>query len=55
MLDVLIVGAGQGGQAVAAMLLRERVDNILVIDRAPRGAEGPWRPFARMQIGRAHV
>ena len=48
-LDVLIVGAGQGGQAVAAMLLRERVDNILVIDRAPRGAEGPWRTFARMQ------
>lgn len=48
-LDVLVVGAGQGGQAIAAMLLRERVDNILVIDRAPRGLEGPWRTFARMQ------
>lgn len=48
-LDVLVVGAGQGGQAVAAMLLRERVDNILVIDRAARGLEGPWRTFARMQ------
>lgn len=48
-LDVLIVGAGQGGQAIATQLLRERVDNILVIDRAPRGQEGPWRTFARMQ------
>ncbi len=48
-LDVLVVGAGQGGQAIAAMLLRERVDNITVIDRAPRGMEGPWRTFARMQ------
>lgn len=47
--DVLIVGAGQGGQAIATQLLRERVDNILVIDRAPRGSEGPWRTFARMQ------
>lgn len=48
-LDVLIVGAGQGGQAVATQLKRERVDNILVIDRAPEGGEGPWRNFARMQ------
>ncbi len=48
-LDVLVIGAGQGGQAIAALLLRERVDNILVIDRAPRGEEGPWRTFARMQ------
>ncbi|MBX3500753.1 MAG: NAD(P)/FAD-dependent oxidoreductase [Alphaproteobacteria bacterium] len=48
-LDVLIVGAGQGGQAVATQLLRERVDNILVIDRAPVGGEGPWRSFARMR------
>ena len=48
-LDVLVVGAGQGGQAIAAMLLRERVDNILVIDKASRGLEGPWRTFARMQ------
>jgi cation diffusion facilitator CzcD-associated flavoprotein CzcO len=48
-LDVLIVGAGQGGQAVATQLRRERVENILVIDRAPEGSEGPWRTFARMR------
>ncbi len=52
-LDVLIVGAGQGGQAIASALLRERVSNILVIDRAPRGAEGPWRGYARMRTLRS--
>ena len=52
-LDVLIVGAGQGGVAVAAMLLRERVPNILVIDQATRGAEGPWRTYARMKTLRS--
>lgn len=48
-LDVLIVGAGQCGQAVATQLLRERVDNIRLIDVAARGLEGPWNTFARMQ------
>ena len=48
-LDVLIVGAGQCGQAVATQLLRERVDNIRLIDAAVRGQEGPWTTFARMQ------
>jgi len=52
-LDVLIVGAGQGGLAVASMLLQERVDNILVIDAAPRGREGPWRTYARMKTLRS--
>lgn len=37
LLDVLIVGAGQGGLAVAFRLLRERVSNILLIDRRPPG------------------
>jgi cation diffusion facilitator CzcD-associated flavoprotein CzcO len=48
-LDVLIVGAGQCGQAIATQLLRERVDNIALIDSAQRGQEGPWNTFARMQ------
>jgi len=47
-LDVLIVGAGQSGLATAFQLIRERVRNILVIDRAPEGREGPWVTFARM-------
>src|ERR1044071_7768046 len=48
MRDVVIVGAGQGGLVTAFALLRERVDNILVIDRAAQGREGPWRNYARM-------
>lgn len=47
-LDVLIVGAGQSGLVTAFGLVRERVRNILVIDRAPAGKEGPWITFARM-------
>ncbi|MBM3646910.1 MAG: NAD(P)/FAD-dependent oxidoreductase [Alphaproteobacteria bacterium] len=47
-LDVLIVGAGQSGLATAFGLMRERVRNILLIDRAPEGREGPWVTFARM-------
>ena len=47
-LDVLIVGAGQSGQATAFALMRDRVSNILVLDRAPEGLEGPWVTYARM-------
>lgn len=47
-LDVLIVGAGQSGLATAFALRRERVTNVLVIDRAPAGREGPWVTYARM-------
>jgi cation diffusion facilitator CzcD-associated flavoprotein CzcO len=52
-LDVLIVGGGQSGVAIASGLLRARVDNILVVDRAPRGLEGPWLTFARMRTLRS--
>ncbi len=47
-LDVLVVGAGQSGQAAAFALLRDRVRNILVVDRAEAGLEGPWVTYARM-------
>ena len=48
-LDVLIVGGGQGGLATAFGLKLERITNIRIVDRNPRGLEGPWRRFARMQ------
>jgi cation diffusion facilitator CzcD-associated flavoprotein CzcO len=48
-LDVLIVGAGQGGLATAFGLLRERITNILVVDENPEGLAGPWLRFARMR------
>ena len=47
-LDVAIVGGGQGGLATAFGLLRERVTNIRVFDRNEPGQEGPWVTFARM-------
>ncbi len=53
LLDVLIAGAGQGGLAVAGQLIRERVGNILVIDKAPKGKEGVWNDFGRMPVIRS--
>lgn len=53
MLDVLIAGAGQGGLAVAFQLLRERVSNIQVVDKAPYGREGVWVTYARMHTLRS--
>ncbi|HVZ72954.1 MAG TPA: NAD(P)/FAD-dependent oxidoreductase [Polyangia bacterium] len=48
-LDVLIVGAGQGGLATAFGLARERVANVLVVDENPLDRAGPWLNFARMR------
>ena len=48
-LDVLIVGGGQSGLGTAFGLKLERITNVRVIDRSPRGLEGPWRRFARMK------
>ncbi len=47
-LDVLIIGAGQSGVAIGFGLLRSRVSNILLIDKAEEGKEGPWLTYARM-------
>ncbi|MGK7864296.1 NAD(P)-binding domain-containing protein [Falsiroseomonas sp. E2-1-a4] len=47
-LDVLVVGAGQCGVVTAFALMRDKVRNLLVLDRAPMGREGPWTTYARM-------
>src|SRR6185436_12955101 len=52
-LDVLIVGGGMCGQTATFALLREGVTNLRCLDRAPRGREGPWATFARMDILRS--
>ncbi len=52
-LDVLIVGAGQSGIAIAHGLKRAQVTNILLVDKAARGEEGPWLTYARMHTLRS--
>ena len=52
-LDVLVVGIGQGGLAIAFQLLTECVQNIRVIDAAEPGQEGPWLKYARMKTLRS--
>jgi cation diffusion facilitator CzcD-associated flavoprotein CzcO len=52
-LDVLIVGGGQSGLATAFGLRRSRVTNILIIDKAEEGREGPWLSYARMRTLRS--
>lgn len=47
-LDVLIVGAGQSGLAIGFGLMRSCVSNILLLDKAEEGKEGPWLTYARM-------
>jgi cation diffusion facilitator CzcD-associated flavoprotein CzcO len=47
-LDVLVIGGGQGGLAVAHALKRARVHRVRIVDRAPEGREGPWMTYARM-------
>lgn len=47
-LDVLIVGAGQSGIATGFGLMRSQVTNILMLDKAEEGLEGPWLTYARM-------
>jgi FAD-dependent urate hydroxylase len=48
-LDVIVVGAGQGGLAVAFGLMRERISNLRVLDLNPLDRAGPWLNFARMR------
>ena len=46
--DVVIAGAGQGGLILAHHLMRDRVRNILLFDKAAYGREGVWTTYARM-------
>lgn len=47
-LDVAIIGGGQGGLATAFGLRRRGIPNTMIYDKAERGEEGPWVTFARM-------
>ncbi|WP_366656779.1 NAD(P)/FAD-dependent oxidoreductase [Fodinicurvata sp. EGI_FJ10296] len=51
--DVVIVGAGMTGLAAAFALQCAGIRNIVLLDRAPEGQEGPWVTYARMQTLRS--
>lgn len=48
LLDVVVIGAGRSGPAIAFGLMRQGIRRLLVLDRAPRGREAPWRSHATM-------
>jgi cation diffusion facilitator CzcD-associated flavoprotein CzcO len=50
---VAIIGAGMAGLAAAFALKRLGISNVRLFDRAPRGCEGPWVTYARMQTLRS--
>ncbi|MEE3661997.1 NAD(P)-binding domain-containing protein [Brenneria sp. g21c3] len=47
-LDVLLIGAGLAGIAIAIRLLRMGIANFRLYDENPAGREGPWVTYARM-------
>ncbi len=51
--DVAVVGAGMYGIAAAAALAMKGICNIVMLDRAPEGQEGPWVTYARMETLRS--
>lgn len=53
MLDVAIIGAGMAGLTAAFALRILGISNIRLFDRAPKGQEGPWGTFARMETLRS--
>jgi cation diffusion facilitator CzcD-associated flavoprotein CzcO len=46
--NVVVVGGGQAGLAVAFGLRQERISGVVVLDENPAGQEGPWLTYARM-------
>ncbi len=48
-LDAVVIGGGVTGLAAASSLLLRGVNKLLVLDRNPPGAEGPWATSARMK------
>ncbi|UFN49039.1 NAD(P)/FAD-dependent oxidoreductase [Roseomonas sp. OT10] len=53
MTDVLVVGGGMYGIAATAALILKGLRNVLMLDRAPEGLEGPWITYARMETLRS--
>ncbi|WP_117194816.1 NAD(P)-binding domain-containing protein [Rhizobium terrae] len=51
--DAVVVGAGMCGLVATASLKMLGIHNVVCLDRAPQGLEGPWVTFARMETLRS--
>lgn len=51
--DVVVVGGGMCGLVASFALRNAGICNIRIFDRAPRGLEGPWVTYARMETLRS--
>ncbi|KQO83315.1 NAD(P)/FAD-dependent oxidoreductase [Rhizobium sp. Leaf262] len=51
--DTVVIGAGMCGLVAAASLKMLGIRNVVCLDRAPKGLEGPWVTYARMETLRS--
>jgi len=51
--DAVVIGAGMCGLVAAASLKMLGIFNVICLDRAPEGLEGPWITYARMETLRS--
>ncbi|MFK0277197.1 NAD(P)-binding domain-containing protein [Ensifer sp. NPDC090286] len=51
--DVVVIGGGMCGLVAWHALTRAGVANLRIVDRAPKGFEGPWVTYARMETLRS--
>ncbi|MGH1480935.1 MAG: NAD(P)-binding domain-containing protein [Geminicoccales bacterium] len=52
-LDVMIVGGGMCGMLLWFALQSAGMRNVRIVDRNPKGVEGPWVTYARMETLRS--
>ena len=51
--DVVVIGGGMCGLVASFALRSAGIRNFRIFDRAPRGLEGPWVTYARMETLRS--
>lgn len=51
--DAVIIGGGMCGLVAWHALTRGGIANLRIVDRAPKGFEGPWLTYARMETLRS--
>lgn len=51
--DVVVIGGGMCGLVAWHALTRAGIVNLRIVDRAPKGYEGPWVTYARMETLRS--